>query len=76
MEQIALKPEYIEKIKTDGILFGMVANALKIDPASLPRLLRKNHTKLTYMNVAKTIANYLKVSQDDLYTMQPIKAVA
>lgn len=76
MEQMILKQEYLDKVKTDGILFGMVANALNIDPASLPRLLRSNHKKLTYINVAKTIATYLHVSQDELYSIENAKAVA
>jgi hypothetical protein len=73
MDRILLKKEVIDKISGDGELFGKVSNALGITPASLPRLLYRNHVKLTQAHVLKLLREHLNVSEDSelLTEMQP-----
>lgn len=64
MEQIVLKQKIVEKITSDGNLFGQVANSLGIAPVSLPRLLYKRDTKLTQASVLKIIRGHLGIEDD------------
>lgn len=65
MEGTALKLEIVENIKTDPILFGLVASTLGISPFSLPRLLAKNDEKLTQVSVLNAIKKHLGRHEDN-----------
>lgn len=58
MEVQRLKPEILEKIKKDPILFGEVANSLKTRPANVVRLVYSNSHLLTQFCVVKAISTY------------------
>ncbi len=60
----ALRQEIVEKIFSDPILYGKVADALFIKPISLPYLLKNNHIKLTRKPVLIVIKKHLGVAQD------------
>lgn len=60
-DKTGLNPGVLAIIKSDPILFGKVAGALEIAPASLPFLLRKNDKKLTQAKVLEEIEEHLKV---------------
>lgn len=65
--ELRLKCEYVEKIKRDSVLYGLVADALNIGAPSLAIPLKKNSVKLTQKSVLKVLSKYLKVREDDLY---------
>jgi hypothetical protein len=64
MTTIVLKDEILEKIKSDEVLRGIVADALGISISSMPRLLYGNDMKLTTAAVLKVLRDYLGVKQD------------
>ncbi len=66
MTRKALNQWGLDKIKNDAILFGKVADELKISPFSLPRVLACNHKKLTSGGVLKVLRDHLKVKDNDL----------
>ncbi len=64
-----LKPEYIEKIKEDLALQGAIAAATNKSFQTPARWAKgNNQEKLTTLTCLKTIAEYCKVSVDDLIT--------
>lgn len=67
MGHIVIKKEVLDIIKSDGTLFGKIANELKISPVSLPRILYANEVKLTQMGVLKILIDHLNLpSVDDV----------
>lgn len=66
MENAGLKSEVLDKIKSDPILYGRVAEALSISPTTLPRLIYANDAKLTQINVLMVLSEHLKTDQSDL----------
>lgn len=66
MVQLALKKEVLEKIASDGILFGKVAQSLNIRPRTLSDSLRKNPIKLTQKNTLVVISEHLQLPEDSL----------
>jgi uncharacterized membrane protein len=66
MERIVLKEEILDRIRTDGILFGKVAFALDVMPSTMPRIIQKNASKLTQIGVLKIIAEHLGVQSTDI----------
>jgi hypothetical protein len=70
-----LKQEVIRKIIEDGILYGKVANVMKITGPSLVLPLRKNTLGLTKTKVLRVIADHLGVSINDLVeTVEEVEA--
>ncbi len=61
-----LKKEIIKKIRADAILYGKVADVMKISGPSLIHPLYKNTQGLTKIKVLKVIAEHLGVSENDL----------
>lgn len=61
MDEIVLKPEIMDKIKSDADLFAGVAKALKISPSTLPNVLSRNDPRLTQANVLKVISEHLDI---------------
>jgi len=67
MEREVLKQEYLDKIKSEPMLYGKVCAELKISPASLPRLIYDRDNRLTQVGVLNILCDHLKVaSKDDL----------
>jgi hypothetical protein len=66
MENIILKQDIVDKIKTDPILFGQVSQALDIKPISLYNVLAQNHIKLTQAGVMIVLREYLGVQDSEL----------
>ena len=64
MEKIVLKEDILDKIKSDEVLRGLVADAIGISITSMPRLLYGNDQKLTTASVLKVLRGYLKKSKD------------
>lgn len=46
----------LKHIKDNGVVFGEIAETLKISPVSLPRLLYANDPKLIRMDILKIIS--------------------
>lgn len=77
MNQIVLREEILDKIKSDEVLKQTIADALNISIKSMPRLLYGNDRKLTQAVVLKVLRGYLRVKQDkDLLAEIQISAVA
>ena len=66
MENIVLNQWVVDKIKTEPILFGQVAQALDLKPLSLFKVLSENHPKLTQAGVMKVLREYLRVQDSEL----------
>lgn len=66
MENNGLKPEIVDKIKSDPLLYGKIADALGIAAMSLPRVLYSNSSKLTQINVLRILKEHLGVQDNDL----------
>lgn len=62
----ALKTAIVDRIKTDGILHGKVADAVDVVPASLVRLLLQNHSKLTLPGVLAVISEHTGIEIAEL----------
>lgn len=76
MENIVLKAEILEKIRGNATLFGLVSDALKVGPLSLPRLLRENDPRLTQANVLNILSIHLDVQDTaDLLETQAISQI-
>lgn len=71
--RLVLKPEIVDKIKKEGILFGQVCEAVGVVPTSLFRLLLRNHWKLTTPQPLQVIKDYMKAKDTaDLVVMQEV----
>lgn len=69
--RMVLKPEIVDLIKKEGILFGQVCEAVGVVPTSLFRLLLRNHWKLTTPQPLQVIKEYTKAQDTaDLVVMQ------
>jgi hypothetical protein len=64
--QKRLKPEIIDKIKTDPHLYCAVTIAANTTPLTLPGMLYKGSFKLTTYNVLQAISEYLNRPVSDL----------
>jgi len=64
METLVLKPEIIDSIKKDSILFGSVAKVLGVSAFSLPRILLANDPRLTQASVLKLLRMQLSITKD------------
>jgi septum formation topological specificity factor MinE len=64
--KLKLKAEYVEKIKRDPIVHGMVAKILNLSPNSLAIPLRKGSSKLIQKDVLIVLCKYFGVSEHDL----------
>lgn len=64
MAKFGLRPEIIEKIKTDPVLFGKVMEQIETTPTYGLQLLYNNNVKLTQAGVLQILKDYLKVSKD------------
>lgn len=72
MSQIILKKDILNKLTSNGPLFGAIATSLNIAPVSLPRLIYKNDKKLTQAGVLKLIKDHLGVeNESDLLDVVP-----
>lgn len=60
-----LKAGIAERIANDAILFGKVADTLIIQPITLPRLLKINHTKLAHPKVVSLLKRYWSISEEN-----------
>lgn len=77
MNQIVLKEEYLDKIKTDEGLKKKVADVLGVSIKSMPRILYGNDKKLTQAIVLKVLREHCGVKQDkNLLVEIQISAVA
>ena len=68
MGTIILKKKILESIKTDPTLYGKVAAALLVSPATLPRLIYANDARLTQASVLRVLRLYLGKRNHDLLT--------
>lgn len=66
MENKGLKEGIVDKIKTDPILYGKVAEALGVSPTSLPRILYANDEKLTQVKVLRVLREHLDAQDSEL----------
>lgn len=66
--KVVLRPEIVDCIKADGILYGKVANAIGVRPGSLKGLLLKNHQKLTLPKSLQVLSEHLGKQYNDLLT--------
>ncbi len=64
MGELVLKPEIMDKIKSDPILYGLVADSVGVSPMSLPGLIYKNSPKFTQAKTLIVIKGHLGVSED------------
>ncbi len=64
MAQLILKPEIVEEIKNNQILFGEVAKALGISIRTLFDLLPKNPPRLATASVLQVLRERLNITQD------------
>ena len=71
---LVLRSEVLEEIKSNPSIYGQVAEALKITPMSLPRLLYDNSPKLTQANVLKILRLELKKQDSELLEEKTIEA--
>lgn len=77
MNKLILKQEYVDKIKTDPLLYGKVAYILNLTPGSLKLLLIKNDVRLTQASVLKILQDHLHLDDVDILTEeQREKAIA
>lgn len=60
------KQSVLEIIANNPELFGKVADALKIRPASLPMTLKRNGNNLNQHSIVKLVAEHLKQDPDSL----------
>lgn len=61
-----LKPEIVERIRTDAKLYGLVADVLGVTPASFIQTLRANARSLTQKGALEVMSKYLKMPERDL----------
>lgn len=66
-----LKPEYIQAIVNDGLLYGKIANAVGVTGPSLAMTLRKNGPVFTTKKILKIIGDHLRISEDELTEVIP-----
>lgn len=64
MAQLILKPEIVEEIKTNQVLFGEVAKALDISIRTLFDLLPKNPPRIATASVLQVLRERLNFTQD------------
>lgn len=67
------KQEVLDKIKEDVDLFGLVAKAMNIQPASLGPTIARNGASLNQFSVVKAVADYLKKDPEDLLEPDTVK---
>lgn len=60
------KQEVLETMKSDPLLFAVVAKALRIKPASLPVTIERNGNTLNQYSIVKLVANHLGRNPEDL----------
>jgi hypothetical protein len=70
MTDIVLKQDWTDKIKNDPMLFGKVADTLKISPLTLPRLLQANDVRLTQANVLEVLRAHFDLPQSTILTVK------
>lgn len=73
MDEIVLKPEIVDKIKSINMLACGVADALGISVYSLPRLWKDNDPRLTQANVLKVISDFLKIEDTEALLLTQVK---
>ncbi len=66
MKVIGLNNRTLEKIKNDQELLGIVAKAIGASTLSMPRLLKKNHPKLTQAGALLVIREYLGKQDNEI----------
>ena len=67
--EIVLRPEIMDKIKSDPELFSKMANELGVRPITLPQILAANKPRLTQASVLRILREHLGITQDnDLLT--------
>lgn len=75
MDQMGLKKEVLDEIRSNALLSGKVAFILGITTASLPRLLNSNHPKLTQAAILKILRDELRVTEDNKLLIKiPVEA--
>lgn len=75
MEQMILKPEILDRIKKDQILFGKVSSAMGLSIRTVFELLPSNPPRLATASVLKVLREHLKIKNDkDLLTEAPVAA--
>lgn len=68
MSELVLKPEVLEAMKRDPMLYGKVAAAINASPLSMPDMIRKNHRRFTEAKALKVMAEHLGKDEKDLIT--------
>ena len=59
--EIVLKQEIVERIKSDTVLFGKIAEKLGVRLVSLPQILYANPERLTQAGVLRIIREHLNI---------------
>jgi hypothetical protein len=70
----ALSEKALAAIESDPILFGKIADALKIKPISLPQLVKRNSRRLQEYPILKLIASSLGKRPEDLLETKVLSA--
>lgn len=68
MSQLVLRPEILEKLRTDPILFGKVAEVVGKSLSYTLRLISENDSRLTTASTLRVIKDHIggKVKDTDL----------
>ena len=67
MENIVLKNEILERIRTDQILFGKVASTLGLSVRTMSDLLPSNPPRFATASVLNVILDHVKDEQDNTF---------
>lgn len=70
-----LKSWVIERIRGNGTLYGKIADAIGVRPATMPNLIRQNSEKLTILGAIVVLREELGVQDSELieYEEAPVK---
>ena len=66
MKRLGLNGKTLDRIRNDQELNGIVAKSLDTSTLSMPRLLKRNHPKLTQASTLLAIREYLGVQDKDI----------
>lgn len=66
MEQIKLKKEVLDFVKSNPTVYGKVSEELGIAPSTLPRLIYAHDARLTQLGILRILGEHLKCSIEEL----------
>lgn len=66
LKMAKFKQDIIKKIKEDPELFAIVASKSQVNPGALHMALHRNGKAINQYSVVRSVAEYLKVSPEDL----------